>query len=92
MNKTRLFQLIEGTFSPEEANRILGAMVKSKIDCHTLERHSHSERSHSGKARSEERLEELRELNASLKEFFETAAATERKLKTSGTIEIGFAD
>jgi len=67
-------------------------MVKSKIDCHTLERHSRSDRSHSGKARSEERLEELHELNASLKEFFETAAATERKLKISGTIEIGFAD
>jgi len=92
MNKTRLFQLIEGTFSPEEANRILGAMVKSKIDYHTLERHSHSERSHAGKARSEERLEELPELKASLKEFFETAAATDRKLKISGTIEIGFVD
>jgi len=38
------------------------------------------------------RLAELRELNASMKEFFETAAATERKLKISGTIEIGYAD
>jgi len=67
-------------------------MVKSTINCHTLERHSHFERSHAGKTRSEERLEELRELNASMKEFFETAAATDRKLKISGTIEIRFAD
>jgi len=27
-----------------------------------------------------------------MKEFFETAAATDRKLKISGTIEIRFAD
>jgi hypothetical protein len=92
MKEARKFQLIEGTFSAEEAGRILGAMVKSKIDYHTLESHGHSERADGKKAHSEERLRNLRALNASLKEALEAAAAANRSLNISGTIEISLAD
>jgi hypothetical protein len=92
MNETRKFQLIEGTFSAREAGDILGAMVKGKIDYHSLESHSHSERADGRKAHSEERLRNLRALNTSLKEVLEAAATANRSLKISGTIEIQLAD
>ncbi len=92
MSESKQFQLINGVFTAEDASRILGAMVKGKIDYHTLERHSHSERDQTSQIRSEERLQELRELNASLKELLETAAAEKRSLKINGVIEIAPAD
>lgn len=92
MSEPKQFQLINGVFTAEDASRILGAMVKGKIDYHTLERHSHSERDQTAQIRSEERLQELRELNASLKELLETAAAEKRSLKINGVIEIAPAD
>ena len=92
MNPTRHFQLIDGTFTPEEASKVLGSMVKSKIDYHTLESHSDSELSGGSKFHSKERLQNLRELNAKLKELFESAAVGNRKLKINGTIEIDLVD
>ncbi|MFM2197591.1 MAG: hypothetical protein RLZZ505_1023 [Verrucomicrobiota bacterium] len=92
MNEPQQFQLINGVFTAEDASRILGAMVKGKIDYHTLERHSHSERDRARQTRSEERLEELRDLSARLKELLESAVAEKRSLKISGVIEISPAD
>lgn len=92
MNKPQHFQLINGVFTAEDASRILGAMVKGKIDYHTLERHSHSERNREAQIRTEERLDELREINAHIKELLETAAAGKRSLRISGVIEIAPAD
>ena len=92
MNPTRHFQLIDGTFSPEEASKVLGSMVKNKIDYHTLESHSDSELSGGSKLHSEERLENLRELNAKLRQLFDNASAENKRLRISGTIEIDFVD
>jgi len=86
-NPTRNFQLIDATFTPDQARQVLGAMVKSKIDYHSLEQHSEGERSgipiHSG-----ERLQSLRALDADLKALFESARASGAKLKVIGNIEI----
>lgn len=92
MNEPQHFQLINGVFTAEDASRILGAMVKGKIDYHTLERHSHSERNREAQIRTEERLDELCEINAQIKELLETAAAGKRSLRISGVIEIAPAD
>lgn len=92
MNEPQHFQLINGVFPAEDASRILGAMVKGKIDYHTLERHSQSERDREAQIRSEERLEALRDLNARLKELLETAVAEKRNLRITGVIEISRAD
>ncbi len=81
------FQLIDGTFTPDQARQVLGAMVQSKIDYHSLERHSESERSgitHS----SEERLRALRALATELKDVFESAHASGAQLKVTGEIKI----
>lgn len=92
MNKTQHFDLINGTFTPEEARQVLGTMVKNKIAYHSLESHSDSEISGGSKLHSKERLHSLRELNESLKELFETASAQNKSLKIRGRIEIDFVE
>ncbi len=81
------FQLIDGTFTPEQARHVLCAMVKSKIDYHTLEQHSEGERSglHS---HSEERLEYLSQLDAELRQLFARAAANGKKLCVTSALKI----
>lgn len=86
-NQAHHFQLIDGTFTPDQARQVLGAMVKSKIDFHSLEKHSEGERSGIPN-HSEERLQSLRALDAELKALFESARASGAKLKVTGNIEI----
>ena len=86
-NQTQQFQLIDGTFTPDQARQVLGAMVKSKIDYHSLEQHSEGERS-GIPGHSEERLQSLRDLAAELKALFESAQASGAQLKVKGNIEI----
>jgi len=88
MNSIQQFQLIDGTFTPDEARQILGAMVKSKIDFHTLVKHSDDERSGDAGDLHEKRLRALRDLDAELKNLIESALATGAKLKVKGKIEI----
>lgn len=92
MNTPQHFQLINGTFTAEQARRILGAMVKSKIDFHTLERHSEAERTGESVHRSEERLRSLRDLDADLKELFESARASGKRFEVKGDITITAVD
>jgi len=86
-NQTRNFQLIDATFTPDQARQVLGAMVKSKIDYHSLEKHSEGERSGIPN-HSEERLQSLRALDTDLKALFESARTSGGKLKVTGNIEI----
>ena len=92
MNTPQHFQLIDGTFTPDEARQILGAMVKGKIDFHSLEKHSKDERSAEACQKSEERLAALRQLDAQLKVLFESVAASGKKLEVKGMIEISPVD
>lgn len=86
-NQLYQFQLIDGTFTPNQARQILGAMVQSKISYRSLEKRSEGERS--GMTRnSEERLRSLRALAAELKDVFESASASGAKLKVTGEIKI----
>lgn len=86
-NQTYHFQLIDGTFSPDQARQVLGTMVKNKIDYHSLEKHSEGERS-GIPDHSEERLQALRALATELKALFESAQASGVQLKVKGNIEI----
>ena len=86
-NQPYQFQLIDGIFTPDQARQVLGAIVQSKIDYHSLEKHSEGERSgitHN----SDERLRSLRALAAELKDVFETAYASGAQLKVTGEIKI----
>lgn len=91
MNTPQHFQLIDGTFTPDQARQVLGAMLKSKIDFHSLE--NHSERERSGVVdHSVERLQILRALDANLKALFDSASSSGANLKVKGNIEITLVD
>lgn len=87
MNDRHEYKLIEGTFPSGEAQALLGGMLKSKIDFHTLERHSLSETA-GDTARSAERLAELRELDAKLKRLFTEASARGGHFRIFAKLEI----
>jgi hypothetical protein len=88
MNDTQRFQLIDGTFTPSEASRVLLALVKSKMDYHSMDKFSNEERFDGDLSRSEKRLQELTTLNAALQEFFASSAEANQTLKIDGWIEI----
>ena len=92
MNKQQHFQLIDGTFTPDQARQVLGAMVKSKIEFHSLAKHSETERSAQSGLNSEERLLALRQLDAQLKALFESAKAAGKKLEVKGGFDITLTD
>ena len=91
MNESEEYNLIDGTFSPVEAEKLLGAMVKGKIDFHSLQRHSEVELSGEA-AGSAQRLEQLKVLEADLRKFFVEAKKSGKELKVSGRIEIAAVD
>ena len=88
MNDKQVFQLIDGTFTPAEAAQILHALVKSKIDYHSMEKFSHEERFGSDLSHSEKRLRELKDLDKALKQFFASVPDSKQSLKINGWIEI----
>jgi hypothetical protein len=92
MNTQHQFELIDGTFTPDQARQVLGAMVKSKIDFHSLLKHSENERSAQSGLSSEERLPALRELDQKLKALFESAKTDGKKLIVKGGFEITLVD
>ncbi|QTN32579.1 hypothetical protein HZ994_09625 [Akkermansiaceae bacterium] len=92
MKTPQKFQLIDGIFSPAEAQQVLGVMVKGKIDFHSLEKHSENERSGGGMEKSGSRLAYLRDLDGRLKALADEARASGKRLKVTGEIQIEFID
>lgn len=88
MKDKQQFQLIDGTFTPAEAARVLHSLVKSKMDYHSMEKFSNEERFGSDLSHSEKRLRDLTKLDTALKEFFASAAGSKQNLQISGWIEI----
>lgn len=88
MKNKQTFQLIKGTFTPSEANHVLGALVTSKVKYHNMQKHSHIETTGDGHVPSEERLLALEELRDSLDEIFKQAEESNQKLCVNGWIEI----
>ncbi len=88
MNTPRQFQLIDGTFTPSEASRVLLSLVNSKMDYHRLEQLSNHERFGQDTSHSEVRLRDLAKLHANLKEYLSQAADSNQSLRITGRIEI----
>lgn len=88
MNNKRTFQLIKGTFTPSEANHVLGALVTSKVNYHNMQKHSHKETTGDGHIPSEERLLALKEMRENLDEIFKQAAESNQNLCVNGWIEV----
>ena len=90
MKDKQHFQLIDGTFTPSEAARVLLSLVKSKMDYHNMEKFSNEERFGRDLSHSEKRLHDLAKLNTNLKELFQSAAEANQHLKIKGWIEVTF--
>ena len=88
MKDKQHFQLIDGTFTPSEAARVLLTLVKSKIDYHNMEKFSNEERFGRDVSHAEKRLCELKKLDSALKDYFASVADSKQKLKINGWIEI----
>lgn len=90
MKDKQQFQLIDGTFTPAEASRVLLALVKSKVDYHSMEKFSNEERFGQDPTHSEKRLRELKILNTAMEMFIASAASAKQNLRIDGRIEITF--
>ena len=88
MEKKHNYTLIEGTFTPAEAGRVLFDLVRSKITYHSMEKFSAQERFGKDESHSERRITSLKQLQQSLKEVFEFADKKGMNLKIDGLIEI----
>lgn len=88
MNRKQTFQLIDGTFSPADANHLLGDLVTSKVNYHRMQTYSHGETVGEGVSPSEKKLLHLKELRQQLEEIFTTAAESNHNLTIKGWIEI----
>jgi hypothetical protein len=91
MKTKQRFKLIDGTFAPAEASQVLLALVKSKMDYHSIEKFSNQERFGIDLSHSEKRLQDLRNLQTALKTLIDSAAESKQTLKIDGWIEISVA-
>ncbi|HRJ71719.1 MAG TPA: hypothetical protein PLS03_05810, partial [Terrimicrobiaceae bacterium] len=88
MKDTHRFQLIDGTFPPGDACRILLSLVDRKMDYHRVEKFSNEERFGRDSSHSEKRLAELGRLKEALSDLFASADNERQIVKISGQIEI----
>ena len=88
INTMETFKLVDGTFSARDATDLLLALVKSKIDFHTMEKASNQERFGRDTAHSERRLVQLRQLQDKLRLVCKTAAENGEDVQVNGWLEI----
>lgn len=80
--------LIDGLFTPEEANNVLLTLVQNKINFHNLEIFRMEERDGTLSSPSKKRLEALKEMNEKLIQIIQYAEKNQKKLKVFSSIDI----
>ena len=88
MKDQQRFQLIEGTFTPAAARKVLLDLVQTKIDYHQKEKFSEQIRFGADVSQSQRRLDELHKLHGELKALLDIAAREDTDLKVNGWIEV----
>jgi hypothetical protein len=86
-NKHKL-KLIDGTFTPSEAGKVLFGLIGHKINYHQTELFSDEERFAKDVSRSKKRIEALKAVNIDLKKILSTTAEKDQKLQIKSMIEI----
>ena len=86
--ENRNIKLIDGTFEPEEAKKIIGGVLISKINYHNLDAFSNQIRFDRDNLKSTTRIQELKNANAELLELLEFAKNNNFKLKVESQIFI----
>lgn len=88
MSTQHSFKLIEGGFEPENAAKILFALINSKINYHVMEAFSLKDGKNYNAANSEKRIAQLREANNQIKKIMEFANENNLEVRIKSDIEI----
>jgi len=86
------YTLINGTFSANDATKILLDMINNKINYHHLQIHSISERFNGDVSHSEKRIAELTKLSKSIRKSLEAAEEKGLHVEIHCPIEIKVID
>ncbi len=81
-------KFIDGTFTPAEARKVLLTLISYKINYHQMELFSNEERFNKDLSHSKKRIEELKDVERSLKKIMDSASEKGAFLKLNGYIEI----
>ncbi|MFP5041193.1 hypothetical protein [Parasediminibacterium sp. JCM 36343] len=88
MSTKHSFKLIDGVFTPLEADKILSGLIKYKINHHQMELFSNQERFGKDVSNSIKRVEELKAVTSSLKNTLGFIAERGQKMQINCSIEI----
>jgi thermostable 8-oxoguanine DNA glycosylase len=88
MNNDLSINLIDGTFAPSEAKKVLLTLLNDKINYHEKEAFSAFERFGVESTQSKNRIIELRNSIQQLKELIEKSTLVDQELIISGIIQI----
>lgn len=88
MEKEYQFKLIEGQFSPSEAETVLLALINSKINFHNLETFSNQIRFNTENPNSKIRIHLLLEASEYIRALVEEASSKGMDLKIESVIQI----
>lgn len=88
MKKTETIELIEGTFTPDEAREILLELLNSKIRFHNVKNWSSRERFGKPDAYSEKRLKHLMESIKKVQALVSKSIVEEKTMTINSIIEI----
>jgi len=88
MVKTNNYKLIEGDFDPNDAAKILFALVNSKINFHSMESFSNHVRFGTKLKSQEKRIKELQQVNNKIKRLVDDANKKNKKMRITSFINI----
>ena len=86
-NKIKI-KLVDGSFLPSEAGKVLFSLINNKINYHNLELFSAQERSDGDVEHSKSRIEYLKNASEQLSNFIKEAAQNQHYFEINGDIEI----
>lgn len=92
MENIQQLTLIDGTFAPSEAGKLLSDLISRKINYHQLEMFSNEERFGKDISNSKKRIEALKRTKDELKTIVEYAIKNQYKLQVNSFIDIKFVE
>ncbi len=88
MKQPKSFKLIDGQFTPGEAQQVIYSLISSKINYHSMQKFSNVERFGKDASHSEKRIAALKKLKDSIKKVFDSAEKKGLNVKMDGFIDI----
>ncbi|MEA1784919.1 hypothetical protein U1E44_02345 [Arenibacter sp. GZD96] len=89
----KTIQLVDGTFTPSEANDVIMALIDEKINFHKIQRLQIWEGNHQSETNGlDNRIQELEKEKRTARSIFNEARGQGAKILINGTLEINFLD